>query len=108
MLPCSRLSSDSILIDPWLNSRALSASYEFLTHLLNVIAPREVALFPRSDQVALVATDAQADSAPTGGFVIWGKGATRCAFCRFTHFLHELVTHQVARVLLSVKGPWFR
>ena len=89
---------------PWSNSKSLNASYHFLLFLLDILTPREVHLFPRLDQVMVIATDAQADSAPTGGVVIWDRGATNCGFVRLTPFLATLGYAEGAACIAECEG----
>eukprot|EP00972_Heterocapsa_arctica_P027031 3975900-Heterocapsa_arctica.AAC.1 len=70
---------------PWSNSHALNASFAFLRELTDMRPRREVFLRPVRDHAIVIASDAQADGAPTGGFlcVDTGTGERFGGYCAF-------------------------
>ena len=92
---------------PWNNSLSLDYAFEFLLFLLDILIPREVHIMPRYDKVLLVATDAQADSAPTVEGLSFGMKITRGAVSqgsRASCVLGDMRLRHLA--LLCAREPW--
>eukprot|EP00971_Amphidinium_carterae_P293906 5834973-Amphidinium_carterae.1 len=76
---------------PWTLSFSLKRSFEFFQLLLDLHLHRTVIVKPVRSHIIVVASDAQADTSPTGGYVIAGQGQLLAA--HYVKFPHELLHH---------------
>ena len=68
---------------PWALSHALSRALDFHEMLFRAKILREVPVGAHMAQTLLVASDAQADTSPTGGFIALVDGEVSGSFCYF-------------------------
>ena len=72
---------------PWALSHALERSLNFHEMLFAAGVRRVVGIRGDHDPTLLIASDAQADTAPTGGYIALVNGVLSAAFCHFSPVL---------------------